>query len=406
MDDVSEMLLHDRFERFLCLPVVDGDAPVGIVTRAGLQKIYMRRFGRELHGKKPVTEVMNSQPLIVDMRLPVEEISQYVTRNISFPISEDIVFTHGGQYRGLGHVVDLLRLMEQKLARQSEEVAQAYRQLKASQSQLVQSEKMASLGQMVAGVAHEINTPLGYVKNNVVMAQGAFAQMNTLVSEYGCLIDMLTGGQSDEQAVVAQLEQVGALREAHHDVYAADELDHLFDDTLFGVNQISEIVVNLKNFSRLDQAPVDEVDINQTMDSALLIARNVLKKKAQIVKLYAELPKVSCSPAQINQVFLNLLTNAAQAIEDQGTIQIRTYVDARFVYASIQDNGKGIPRENLKKIFDPFFTTKSIGEGTGLGLSIVYRIVQDHGGSIRLASEVGRGTRFEVSLPRVKPHIT
>ncbi len=399
VDDVSEILLDEKYQRFLCLPVVEDGQPIGVVTRSDMQRIYMKMYGRELHGKKSVIEVMNVKPLVVDMSMPMEDVSHYVTSNIKFPIAEDFLLTRDGRYCGLGHVVDLLKVMEQKLSRQNQEVAKAYGQLKASQAQLVQSEKMASLGQMVAGVAHEINTPLGYVKNNIGMAQDAFSRMHGMVAQYDELLEMLTSGQAGENTVGEQMTIIENMRGDFWSVYQPEDVQSLFSDTLYGVDQISEIVVNLKNFSRLDQAPIDNVNLNQTIDSSLLIAKSLLKNKAKVIKQYAELPKVSCSPAQINQVFLNLLTNAAQAIEGQGTIYIRTYSDGAYVYASVQDSGKGIPKESLKMIFDPFYTTKPIGEGTGLGLSIVFRIVNDHGGKIRVASEEGRGTRFEVSLP-------
>ena len=402
VDDVSELLLHGDYERFLCLPVVDAGRPIGVISRSEMQKIYMSMYGRELYGKKSVTQFMNRKAVVVDMKQPMEQISRYVTSNIKFPITEDFILTRDGQYSGIGHVVDLLKVMEGKLTRQSEEITRAYRELQASQSQLIQSEKMASLGQMVAGVAHEINTPLGYVKNNVSLAQDVFAQLKGLVASYDELLALLMGGEAEETAVVRYLGEIDRQRNDFWSVYPAEEVDNLFGDTLFGVDQISEIVLNLKNFSRLDQAAVDEVSLNQTIESTLVIAKNVLKNKVELIKQYGEIPAVKCSPSQINQVFLNLLTNAAQAMDGNGKILIRTWADERYVYASVQDTGKGISKENLQKIFDPFFTTKPVGEGTGLGLSIVFKIIESHKGFIRVASEVGKGTRFIVALPHPK----
>jgi two-component system NtrC family sensor kinase len=178
------------------------------------------------------------------------------------------------------------------------------------------------------------------------------------------------------------------------------DVDEILGDTIHGVSEISDLVVNLKNFSRLDQAKITEVSLNECLDSALVVGKNALKYKATILKEYGEIPRVPCSPSQINQVFLNLLTNAVQAIEGSGRILLKTWFDDDLVYVSVQDTGQGIPKENLRRIFDPFFTTKEIGQGTGLGLSICYQIVRQHGGDIRVASEVGRGTRFVVSLPR------
>lgn len=402
VDEVSELLLHGDYARFLCLPVVEEGQPLGVISRSEMQKIYMSMYGRDLYGKKSVTQFMNRNAVVVDMKQPMEQISRYVTSNIKFPISEDFILTRDGQYCGLGHVVDLLKVMEGKLARQSEEISRAYRDLKASQSQLIQSEKMASLGQMVAGVAHEINTPLGYVKNNVSLAQDVFSQIRGLLASYDELMSKLMAGEADEATVVRALEQIERQRSDFWAVYPQEEIDNLFGDTLFGVDQIREIVLNLKNFSRLDQAAVDEVSLNQTIESTLIIAKNVLKNKVQVIKQYSEIPPVKCSPSQINQVFLNLLTNAAQAMDSGGKILIRTWADERYVYASVQDTGKGIAKENLQKIFDPFFTTKPVGEGTGLGLSIVFKIIESHKGFIKVASEVGKGTRFIVALPYPK----
>ncbi|MEZ5615733.1 MAG: ATP-binding protein, partial [Rhodocyclaceae bacterium] len=278
--------------------------------------------------------------------------------------------------------------------------ANAYSQLKASQAKLVQSEKMASLGQMVAGVAHEINTPLGYVKNNFSIARELLDQMRLQLDAYDELMARLLSGETDEAAVTSSLGAISELKAAFEAAFPSDDVKNLFDDTLHGVEQISEIVANLRDFSRLDQSPIDNVSLNQCLDSALLIARNVIKNKAEVLKVYGEIPKVSCSPSQINQVFLNLLTNAAQAIEDRGRILVKTSADDHYVHAEVQDNGRGIPEELLKKVFDPFFTTKPIGQGTGLGLYISYQIVQKHGGLLRVASKPGVGTRFCVSLPR------
>jgi len=398
--EVAELLLTDEYRQFLCLPVVNAGKPVGVVSRHQLQKIFMSRYGRELHGRHPVTKVMNPAPLMVELEQPVEVAAQFVTKNIQYPITEDFVITRGGDYHGMGFVVDLLGAMERRVAQRNIELAKALQNLKASQAQLVQSEKMASLGQMVAGVAHEINTPLGYVKNNVEMARDLFQEMRALLDAHKIFLGLFSSEGVDEEAIGRQLASVQEMTQQLEEGFPPEEVEGLYGDTLFGIDQISEMVLNLKNFSRLDQAPVADINLNECIDSALLIAKNLLKHKAEVVKEYAELPRITCSPSQINQVFLNLLTNAAQAIETQGKIFIKTSADAHFVYASVQDTGKGIPKEHLGKIFDPFFTTKPVGHGTGLGLSISFQIIQKHGGQIKVGSQVGVGTRFLVSLPR------
>lgn len=291
--------------------------------------------------------------------------------------------------------------LEQRVAERTQELANAYRKLKASQAQLVQSEKMASLGQMVAGIAHEMNTPLGYIKNNVELTRRLLNHLEELIQQHEKLAELMITEPDNQIALQQQLAMVAELDQEYHEDEMISETQELLKDTLYGIEQISELVMNLKNFSRLDQAKIANVNLNENLDSVLLIANSVLKHKVQIDKQYGDIPAVSCSPSQLNQVFLNLITNAAQAIEhEQGKITLKTSADEHFVQVSIQDNGKGIPKDVIAKIFDPFFTTKPIGQGTGLGLSISHQIVTQHGGKIKVASQEGKGTRFVVFIPR------
>ncbi|HWY26006.1 MAG TPA: ATP-binding protein [Nevskia sp.] len=398
--EVADIIRRPEYAGLLCLPVVDHGKPVGTISRNQLTDIFMLRFGRELYGARPVTEVMNQRPLLVDENLPLDAAAQYVADHIGTPISEDFLVTRQGRYLGVGVVIDLLGAMKEQVARNAAQLADAYGQLKSSQTALVQSEKMASLGQMVAGVAHEINTPLGYVRNNVEMVQGVFGQMRGMLGEYDGLVRMLTDDNTDEQALSQLLFKLSS--EAHdlQDSKLLEDAETLFGDTLFGVDTIKELVINLRNFSRLDAAKVAEVSLNDCLDQTLVIANNVLRNKVEIIKRYGEIPPVPCSPSQINQVLLNMMSNAAQAIEhEQGKLLLKTEAEGSWVKVSIQDNGKGISPENLQKIFDPFFTTKPVGQGTGLGLSISYQIVQAHGGTIHVASVPGKGTKFVISLP-------
>jgi len=399
VNEVGELLLADSYGRFLSLPVVVERQPVGSLSRAKLQNIFMHKYGREIHGRKRVGEVMNPSPLIVEVEQPMEEASRYVTRNVQSPVTEDFIVTRSGNYIGTASIVDLLRAMERQIVERNRQLDTAYRQLADSQTHLVQSEKMASLGQMVAGVAHEMNTPLGYVKNNVTLSRDMHLTQTDLLSSYESLIAILIQDDADPAQVDAQLVAIDELRADFLTAFPAEQAVGLFDDTLYGIDQISEIVANLKNFSRLDLAPEDNVDINACVDSALLIARNVIKHKADVVRDFGALPRIVCSPSQINQVFLNLVTNAAYAIEEFGRIHIKTTAAGGYVHVVVHDNGRGIAEENLKKIFDPFFTTKPVGEGTGLGLAIAYKIVRDHQGAIRVVSKPGVGTKFCVSLP-------
>ena len=397
--DVGDIFLDQNYNRFLSLPVVRDGRPVGTISRTRVQQVFMSRFGRELHGNKSIEEIMNPAPLVVALGQSVEEASQYVTRNIAFPVTEDFIVTDGDGYHGMGSVIDLIRGLEGQLVSQNQSLAQAYMKLKASQAHLVQSEKMASLGQMVAGVAHEINTPLGYVQNNMEIARDAYGKMAALNGAYDALYGLLQSPEAGEAAVNEHFARLQHMREEFAEVYPQESMENLFSDSLYGLRQISEIVVNLKNFSRIDKAAVDNVDINECVISALTIGNNVIKHKAEVIRDFGMLPKVSCSPSQINQVFLNLVTNAAQAIEGYGRIMIKTVADDQYVHVVVRDNGKGIPPENVARIYDPFYTTKPIGEGTGLGLSIVFGIIKDHGGQIQVKSEVGKGTAFCISLP-------
>ena len=398
---VGDRFLDAASAAWLSLPVVDHGLPVGSVSRYELmQRVYIKPFGRELHGKRPIATMMHAQPLILAANASIEAASRTIAARIRQPLMEDfIVVDAAGRYAGVGKVLDVLSAMEQRIAAHSQELEHAYRRLKSSQTQLIQSEKMASLGQMVAGLAHEINTPLGYVRNNVEMTQTALAGISNLLGAQTQVVDaMLTGADESEFAVrVAQLETQRTV----FDSAALDDLRGLLDDTVFGVGQIAELVGHLKDFSRLDQARRERVDVHKLIDSALKIGGNLLRKKnIEIVRQFGAVAPVECSPAQINQVLLNLITNAAQAIEHaQGRITVRTHAVGHYLLIAVEDNGKGIPAEYIERIFDPFFTTKPIGQGTGLGLSICFQIVEQHGGRIRAASTPGTGTRFLVALP-------
>ncbi len=399
ISEVGDLFLLDSYNQLLSLPIVDKGRAVGVISRYELMKIFLQRYGRELYGNQSIGQIMNTKPLIVESSQTMQSASEYITEHIHFPIMEDFIIADKGEYKGIGVVLHLLKAMERQLARHSGELAKAYKRLQESQAQLVQSEKMASLGQMVAGVAHEINTPLGYVRNNVEMTQQLFTQAQELVCAYDSLVTTLYSEESDEVQLQAQLNDIAERSIVFKEEDSFSEMQDLFKDTLYGVEQISELVLNLKNFSRLDQAKVDNISLNDCFESTLVIAKNTMKHKVKVIKQYGDIPKIPCSPSQINQVFLNLLTNAAQAMPKQGNVLLRTYADEKCVYAIVQDDGSGIPKEILPKIFDPFFTTKPIGEGTGLGLSISYKIIQQHGGQIKVASQQGKGTRFLISLP-------
>lgn len=400
--DVADRLLTPEHKAFLSLPIVDAAGyPLGLVSRSALQDIFMQRFGRDLRGRHPVHEVMNPAPLTVSLDTSLEQAAKQITGQLQYPITEDFILVDGqGHYRGLGTVLDLLKAMETRIAQRNAVLRKALVDLKESQAQLVQSEKMASLGQMVAGVAHELNTPLGYVKNNVQLLRELSAPLFELAEAQAVLADCLADPGCAEARLAIALDSAAIAREQATPELLAEDLNQLFDDTLYGLQQIAELVVGLKDFARLDRAMSEEVDLNDCIRSALVIARNSIKDKAEAVLQLGELPRIPCAPSQINQVLLNLFTNAAQAIEGFGQIRVKTWAEETAVFISVQDSGRGMPAAVLARIFDPFFTTKPVGQGTGLGLSISFKIIQDHGGLIRVASEPGRGTRFLIRLPR------
>jgi signal transduction histidine kinase len=294
--------------------------------------------------------------------------------------------------------------LEQRVAERTRELSEALKQLKDSEAQLIQSEKMSSLGQMVAGVVHEINTPLAYVKNSLGSVSGKLPELARLVAETGHLLELLRSGASDPERLAQQFGATEQLVMQLREHQLLEELDQLAQDGLHGIEQIAELVVNLKNFSRLDRSKVASFNLNEGLEATLAIARHELKRHT-VKKRFGDIPPITCSPSQINQVFLNLLNNAAQAIEKApGEITITTRREGpAHVAVTVEDNGKGIAPEVLPRIFDPFFTTKDVGKGTGLGLSIAYKIVEQHGGRIRVDSTVGVGTRFTVLLPLAPP---
>lgn len=276
------------------------------------------------------------------------------------------------------------------------EMAKLRENLRQSELQLMQAEKMSSLGQMVAGVAHEVNTPLGYVKSNLQLLLDAQKELESLLALYQNLKEQILHGSSNAVAkLLGDIEKQSEVATLH------TEVEKMCLNSLDGIERIQDLVSSLKNFSRLDEAAFKQIDLNDNIESTLKIAAHLIREKGiKIEKDFGTLPEVPAYPAQLNQVFLNLLTNAVQAItHEKGKIKITSRQDGANAVVKVSDNGTGIQPEHLNKIFEPFFTTKEVGKGTGLGLSIVYKIIEKHGGKISVESAVGKGSTFTVTLP-------
>lgn len=289
--------------------------------------------------------------------------------------------------------------LEERVAASTLELENAHLQLSGTQTRLLQAEKLAALGQLAAGVAHEINNPVGYVNSNLGTLKGYLKDMLDVLQAY----ERVNRQQPPDPVELSALNQLKARIELD---YICEDAPQLIDESLEGLLRVRTIVQDLKSFAHIDAEPEWKLaDLHECLDSTLNIANNEIKYKATVVKEYGEIPEIECLGSQLNQVFLNLLVNAAHAIPDStpGTITVRTARTGDEVSVEISDTGCGIPAANLLRIFDPFFTTKPIGQGTGLGLSLSYGIVQRHDGRIEVSSEVreefGRGTTFRVVLP-------
>ncbi|APC17746.1 hybrid sensor histidine kinase/response regulator [Pseudomonas frederiksbergensis] len=283
--------------------------------------------------------------------------------------------------------------LERLVAQRTAELQQEIDERKQLESQLVQSEKLASLGQLAAGVAHEINNPIGFISSNLGTLEGYFKQFQVVLNAY----------QSAEAAIgsIELLERLQTLRKEVELDFLREDTPLLIKESKDGINRVGQIVRDLKDFSRVDASQEWQwVNLQVGIDSTLNIVANELKYKADVIKHYQTLPEVECLPSQINQVIMNLIVNAAQAMgPERGTITLSNGVAGEKVWVEVADTGSGIAPECLQKIFDPFFTTKPVGQGTGLGLSLSYGIVKKHRGDITVRSEVGAGTTFRIELP-------
>jgi len=282
--------------------------------------------------------------------------------------------------------------LETSVINRTEKLTSALRELKQMQNKLLHSEKMAALGQLSAGVAHEINNPISFISSNM-------SSLSQYIGEILELLDTYEAAESQIQDIKLLKDILAVKGESDIDFIKKDIKDLILESE-DGVQRVKKIVHDLKNFCFSGEEEWQFSDIHSGLDSTLNILRNEIKDRIEVIKQYGEIPQVECVPSQLNQVFLNLLVNAAQAIEDQGKITISTGLEGnQQVWIEVSDTGKGIPEEHRQKIFDPFFTSKQVGEGTGLGLSLSYGIVQKHTGRIEVKTSIGEGSTFTIWLP-------
>jgi signal transduction histidine kinase len=284
---------------------------------------------------------------------------------------------------------EALSAANRELSERHQQLEETYQELARAEEQLVQSEKMASLGLLVAGVAHELNNPISFVHSNLEFIEEYVERLTRIIEAYEAI--GLPEGTARQR--LEELKQRVKLDST------LKTLDELIASCREGTERVKKIVMDLRTFSRTDDIGPIPVDLHQGIESSLALLEKEYQGRITIHREYGDLPKVECYPGQMNQVFMNLLQNAAQAITGKGDVWIKTLPNGKWATITIRDSGGGIPEQDLPRVFDPFFTTKPVGQGTGLGLSITYGIIQKHGGHIRVKSEMNRGTEFIVELP-------
>ncbi len=336
--------------------------------------------------------------IVVPVRLLASAADTVARGNLSVQLGVKSKDEIGDLARSFNQMTTALRearsRMEQQAAElqsNNAELQRTMQRLQNTQTQLVQSEKMASLGQLTAGIAHEINNPVNFVASNVGPLKRDLVDLFAVLSQYDNVVE-----QNKLHATFAEVEQ---LKEQVDYAFLVEEIDKLLEGIEEGARRTTEIVRGLRNFSRLDEEAQKLANVNHSLDATLLMLKHQLKNRVEVIRDYQEFPDLLCYPSKLNQAFLNILSNASQAIQGEGKIFIKTSFDGEIVTVSIKDSGVGMSEEVQQRIFEPFFTTKDVGEGTGLGLSITYGIIEDHDGNIEVYSAPGKGTEFVITLP-------
>jgi signal transduction histidine kinase len=332
---------------------------------------------------------LDARDRLLILKKPFDNIE---VRQLANALTEKWALTHQAALH-IDHLEEAVQERTRKLTQANDALKAEISERKQLESQLVQSEKLASIGQLAAGVAHEINNPIGYIFSNFGMLQEYLDKLFEMLAAYE---------RAEEQGIdPAAAARLRALRQDMELDFLKDDVPGLMRESKEGIVRVRTIVQDLKDFSRVDSAQEWQwANLHQGIDSTLNVVASEVRYKADVIKEYGQIPDIECLPSQINQVIMNLIVNAAHAIgPERGRITVRTGVQGERAWFEVEDTGCGIPAEVLPRIFDPFFTTKPIGKGTGLGLSLSYGIVQKHQGHIDVRTEVGRGTTFRVLLP-------
>lgn len=355
--------------------------------------IQVENVHKNAEGRLPTSEYLQRHNICSVLYIPF-----YIGRKIFGVLAceqqYEPVHWSNDEVQFIYNTTDIIRLTYRTHERMlvEKELKEAYDELNATHSQLVLSEKMASLGQLTAGIAHEINNPINFVYAGINALDKNIEHSLKLTELY----TSMNGGQN-----VDLLNQIKELNQRVNFDELKIDIRSLIKDIRIGATRTAEIVKGLRNFSRLDEAERKMANIHEGIDSTLILLRNQISDHIQLIKKFDEnISLIYCYPGQLNQVFMNLLSNAIHAIDDKGKIEITTINADEHVEIHFKDSGVGIPEEVREKIFDPFFTTKDVGEGTGLGLSISYGIIEKHNGSIKVESKEGKGTKFVISLPK------
>ncbi len=292
---------------------------------------------------------------------------------------------------------NILEERSRSLYETNHSLKEAYKKLKNQKSQLIHQEKLASIGQLAAGVAHEINNPIGFVRSNLTTLARYLEQVHQVVDVYQQALCEIF--EEDDSVFTRQLEAISQIEDKIDIDHLLKDIPTIISESVEGTDRVTEIVKGLKSFARTDSDKMEPLDINACLDNTLKLVHNEIKYKAEVIMEAEQIPTTFGYPGNFSQVIMNLLVNASQAIREFGTITIKTYSDEQYIYIDVSDTGAGMDTDTINRIFDPFYTTKPAGQGTGLGLAISLGIIKKHRGHIQVDSEINVGTTFKIQLP-------